>query len=504
MSAQASSPEAIGRPLALVVRLLDKLEERGVRYCHWKSTTTLDLALTGRTDLDLLVHRSDAVAFDEVTRELDFKPFVSHESRRYPGVEDLLGYDQESGRLVHLHVYYQLLLGQQYVKNHRLPLEDAMLSASVRRGPIRVPPPELEVVVLALRTLLKYRDADALKDRLRLGRRGGIPPETLRELEDLAARADRAAIDEVVRHHLQGFPLDIVPRLLDLVGDDSRNAALLLELRARAVDALRRYERLSAWEARRIYAAARLSRAWPLRTVIRGLSRRETRRKSPRVGGVGVALVGIDGAGKSTVIDAITEWLAWRVNVAVLYMGSARPSTTTRGLKLVARAARAFGRRVSLPGARRAADLLTAIRYLWDARDRRRRADEGRRLAGRGVLVLYDRYPLPGARLGERSIDGPRIRQLDGTAGSRLLRRLARLEERIHRRIAPPDCVILLRIPPDVARQRKAIPDPEGAARKARALETMDRSGLRLVEVDATQPLDAVVRDVKRAIWGLL
>ncbi|HEX2141514.1 MAG TPA: hypothetical protein VHK28_04450 [Candidatus Limnocylindria bacterium] len=125
MSAQPTVVTKAPPPLAVTVRLFDVLEERAVRYCLWKSTTTLDVALAGRTDLDLLVHRSDAVALDAVARDLGFKPFLSHESRRFPGVEDLLGYDDESGRLVHLHVYYQLVLGQQYVKNHHLPLSSS-------------------------------------------------------------------------------------------------------------------------------------------------------------------------------------------------------------------------------------------------------------------------------------------------------------------------------------------------------------------------------------------
>ena len=89
-------------PLAVTVRLFAELEARGVRYCHWKSTPGLPIAMAGRTDLDLLVEREDAASFADVVRELGFKPFISHPSRRFPAVDDLLGYDPETGRLVHL------------------------------------------------------------------------------------------------------------------------------------------------------------------------------------------------------------------------------------------------------------------------------------------------------------------------------------------------------------------------------------------------------------------
>ena len=60
------------------------------------------------------------------------------------------------------------------MKNHRLPFERTLIAASRPKDGVRIPPPELEVAILAYRTLLKYRDADATKDLLGVGHRGGI------------------------------------------------------------------------------------------------------------------------------------------------------------------------------------------------------------------------------------------------------------------------------------------------------------------------------------------
>jgi thymidylate kinase len=493
-------------PLELTRRLFAALEEGHVRYSHWKSTTSLARALAGRTDLDLLVDRQHATRFDEVARDLGFKPFLSHESRRFPGVEDLLGYDDPSGRLVHLHLYYQLVLGQQYLKNHRLPLEQALLTQSILRDGVRVPPPELEVAILALRTLLKYRDQDAVKDGLRLGHRGGIPAETLAELRDLAGQSESGNIHEAMRRHLPDVPSSIVTDLIDAVEGDPRDAVRLVAVRRAARIALRPYERLPRLEAAMTYGKARLSRQWPLSLVTRVLTRREQRRKSPRSGGTTVAVIGVDGAGKSTVVRALREWLAWRVNITVLYMGSAQPSRTTRVIKAVAKGSRSAARRT---GGRpevlgRLAQYLLAVRHLADARDREARALEGRRLASRGVLVIFDRYALPGVRLEGRPMDGPRIRQLMAFDSSAVLRRLARREELIYRRIPAPDHIVVLHISGEEALQRKANPDPASVMMKARAIDEMDRSTTNVVDVDATQPIESVVRDVKRALWSLM
>src|SRR4029079_2495073 len=101
----------------------------------------LPIGLAGRTDLDLLVDRADAARFTATVREAGFKPFISHSSRRFIGVEDWLGHDTESGRLVHLHVYYRLVLGEDHVKNHVLPIEAAVLDAGVLRHGGKVPAP---------------------------------------------------------------------------------------------------------------------------------------------------------------------------------------------------------------------------------------------------------------------------------------------------------------------------------------------------------------------------
>jgi len=500
--ATAEAPTDEG-PLVLVLGLLDALREAGIGYTHWKSTTTVRRAMAGRTDLDLLVDRPDVERFRTLVVRLGFKPFISHPSRRYPGVEDFIGFDGSSGRLVHLHVYTELLLGQQYVKNHRLPIEHALITASREVGGIRVPPPELELVILVVRTLLKYRDADALRDVLRLGRRGGIPSDTLAELFDLGRRVDRDEVARLAGELVPGLEPEIVHELLAVVDEAPRDAVRLVALRRRVRRALRPYERLSRARAARAYFGARAIRTWPLALITRTPSRRQARRKRPARGGAVIAIIGVDGAGKSTVLTALEEWLAWRVNIRMVYAGSARPSPPTAVARSMARLARRAGGRVGPPG-RSLADIATAVRYLADARDRHRRLTEAQRLARAGTVVIADRYPLAEVRLGGRFMDGPRIGTLHSTGRSRLVDRLRRAEERLYRRIPPPDHVVVLHVRPETALARKASRSPDSLTAKARGIAEMDRSRLSVLEVDAERPLDEVVADVKRWIWDRL
>lgn len=500
-----SEPE-IPAPLETTLRLFGRLEERGVRYCHWKSTPSLATALAGRTDLDLLVEREDAEAFAEVARELGFKPFISHPSRRFPAVEDLLGYDPPSGRLIHLHVYYQLILGEHYVKNHRLPFERALIASSAVRGSVRVPSVELEVAILAYRTLLKYRDTDALKDRLGLGRRGGIPRDALAELLALVEATTPERVASAMDGQLPGLASEPVLGLMAAVRRDPRNAATLLHLRREARRALRAYERMPARSAWWRYVRARASGAWPLRIVTRSAGRKALKRKSPRSGGLVVAVIGSDGAGKSTAIEHIVDWLGWRLNVSVQYLGSSQPSRRTALVKRAAKLARGADRLLRRQDEARPtgpAAILMALRHLGDAADRVRRGRVAHSLASQGVLVLLDRYPLPGVLVAGRALDGPRIRStLDARSG--ILARLADREEHLYRDLPRPDHLLVLRVSPEIARQRR--PDHAGddlAARTA-AMDAVERADIPMTIIDADQPLDTVQTEVRAALWRLL
>ena len=163
----ADSPSGRSFRCALVTSLRRALDAEGIAYCHWKSNDALDRAVRGDSDLDLLVRRRDADRFTAVIRGLGFKDARSPSIKRVPGVFHSYGLDEPSGRLVHIHAHYQLVLGDDTTKNYRLPIEDAYLGSVDGNGeqPLPVPAPEFELAVFIVRMVLKHSTWDAIASR---------------------------------------------------------------------------------------------------------------------------------------------------------------------------------------------------------------------------------------------------------------------------------------------------------------------------------------------------
>lgn len=502
-------PRAGGIPA--LSALLAELADRPVRFCLWKSNIRLAEGLSGTTDLDLLVDRTHAPRFREILARRGVRPLTPAPGAAHPGIEHYLGMDPGDGRLFHLHVHYQLVLGEHHVKNYRIPLEDALLGSARLLDGVPVPPAALELAILASRALLKYRARDVVKDVAGV-RSPGVP---LAIQAEIAWLLQQTSVPEV-RERLQAtgavLPPEIVCTFLETVLRDPRDGRALLRLRGRLRQALRPHQRHSRLHATLAYHRIERQR--------RRLARRHPSRirMTPATGGVMVALVGADGAGKSTVVAEVARWLAWKLRVRVFYLGSKQPSRRSRALYVAFRALRR-GTRIAeaAPGSVAARPLAAArdgalaLHRLSIGRDRSRRAREARREVLDGAVAVCDRYPLEALSSdpAHRVLDGP---QLATTLhpGRRSAARLAAVEERTYRSFRLPDVLVVLEVDADVAARRKPDHQPAVLAAKSTAATALaalaEARGVpvRLVRVDANRPLEDVLRDVKTGLWDAI
>jgi thymidylate kinase len=507
---RVASEEGGAPRLRILDDLFAQLDAAAIRYCHWKSNEHLGAALTGVTDVDALFDRRAAQRLAHVlTSSPHFKRFPVKAGRGYPGIEDYVGFDPDTGTLTHLHVHYQLTLGEKFLKGHRLPWEDVLLETRVRDAEYNawVTDPHLELLILIARAAIKLRWRDGL---LALLGYDYVRGSMLREMRWLAARvrSDR-----------------LIDLSTPLVGSAAAHAAAaLISTRAPSIQQLRAFRRLvdPPLSNYRMYSAPGTARrmlfrewTWIWWRVSHWITRAPTRStRTPPHGGVAIAFVGPDGAGKSTLTQTIARWLSREMAVITTYGGSGKgtASPPRRWLQWISAWSRPSATvrpaRTSSPAAVKpeAKGFRLLGRMLWIltlARERRRWAQQVRQARSLGMIVLSDR--LPQSQFAGLN-DGPRLGAwVDSPSW---LRRLAARGEQASFRMAelvPPDLVIRLHVPVDIASRRKPETPLDQLQRKVEIVGKLAfPSSCRVAEINAAQPIDRVVADVKQAVWECL
>jgi hypothetical protein len=499
--------------LSVLRELFQRVHADGLRYCHWKSNEHLDASVTGRTDVDVLFDRRAIVPLTRILGESNFKRFVVKPGRGYPGIEDYVGFDGNTGTLTHLHVHYQLTLGEKFLKGHRLPWEELYLSTRVW-DPVHelfIADPHLELTTLIVRAVMKLRARDTVLEAL--GKpffHGGM----LRELRWLAARTERPRLLEVAEELVGPESARLLTAMLDSPGTgEGPSTRQLRAFGQRARPRLHEYRLFGTADAIRQMAAREWGVVWwKVRNWYHGAPTKSTR-TLPH-GGISIALLGADGAGKSTLTTAIAEWLSREVAVVTTYGGSGKGSAgwSRRLLQSIA----AVWRRKPVAGRiaqepRRSVEeepsrLRAAGRVFWVwslVRERRRRALESRRAKGLGMIVLSDRYPqsqFPGWN------DGPRLTAwLEN--GSWMRRLAARHERDVFQLVdlSPPDLVIKLHVSPEVAAHRKPETPP---AQLQTGIELVRQLRFppttTVLDLNAEHHLETVLLRAKQAVWDCI
>lgn len=226
--------------------------------------------------------------------------------------------------------------------------------------------------------------------------------------------------------------------------------------------------------------------------------------------GLIVALVGVDGSGKSTIVRELVSALR-PAEVVPLYMGQAIASgghvlPTTALMRLARARLRSAPSRPAVAGpSRRPTQTATGRRprrysrlrstvamanRLLEAWWRGRVAARHRR---RGRVVVYDRYlPLEAiVALADRA--------------RREVHHLDRAEHRITRRLVPaPDMVVHLDLPGELAVMRKGESSARRLDRWGHVIREWGDGRDEYVRVDASRPVAEVLADVGAAIDGWL
>ena len=490
------------------------LDDNDILFCSWKSNPHADRALRGLTDIDLLVERSHADRLERLLVEQGFKRLAPPDGAGYPGIEDWLGYDVRSAELIHIHLHYQILTGLPGIKEYRIPWERLILETRVRHpryGALWVTDPNLEIIILLVRSALKHNNLDALIARLR-GKR--YLDNLFEELDLLDETATGRDVESYASKLLDGPARQTLLSALSSGREGRAKLAAPLRRDVRAM--FRRHcrfdRRAMAWR-RLTFPFSHLADRARRRLGLRG------KKKQIGRGGVIISAIGADGSGKSTISRDIVDFLGWKLEVRHFYLGEGRDSSSMRLLghfqRFAARAlAPVLGRKkkagrisprpamgeIEEPGSNsRIRQYLSEISFalgrilmVWE---RRRKLARIMRARSNGAIVVTDRFPQTRTA---GFYDGPRYGDRDAVRGI-LPRLAARMERRFFDSLDSigPDTVLRLHVTAEIALSRKPDHRSEMILKKVQATQEISFPGARHVDIDATRPLQVVLHEAR-------
>lgn len=495
--------------LELCRQLFERFAASGIRYCHWKSCAHIAAGLDGDTDLDVLVDRGQHRMINEILFSCGFQRFETREYLKYVSIEDFIGIDKQSNKLVHIHLHYELRLGKRHIKEYHLPFEKLALDHSIvdTSTGIYVIDPCLEIVLLLLRYVIKGGH----------GRLFGVQDSVLSKeyLDEFSWLCERISLDRVSWFAGQLFGNRYASAVVDFI-HHSGDIDSFRRLRKATIEVVRDYATMSGFSQRVGHTLGCFKILYNY-VRLKKLHRPIPYRRVSPLGGRVIAFIGVDGSGKSTLVREVERWLGQKIDIYPLYFGSGhgRGSLIRYPLVVLSYLAKRAGRigsrasggeKLTSRWVGKTSRLYRLFMPIWAVTLALEKRDKFIRLwsaRSKGMVVVCDRYPqtdVPGFS------DGPLLHQWIGST-SVVKRRVAEWEYSIYGlcRVYRPDLVVRLRVPEEVSRERKPDTSRSMVAKKIRAMDSISFGpDTRVVDVDTSGSISVSLDRIKRLIAELL
>lgn len=469
--------------------LFYKWNQASVRYCHWKSNEHLDDGLNGLTDLDVYVFPSDSYLAESILKENNYLRCVVQKENEYDKVNEWIGFDSESGKLVHIHLHYAVITGTKFCKEYVFPIDDLLIKTRVldERTGVYITNPNLEIIILYARIALKARDKNNI-----------IPePDEEREIYYLKERLDNTVVKQnciILLHDYADKFFRIILKSKPSVEDWYS----IYQISSNWLNSYRRYSKLQVFFRFRFFAVKK--------KLVYILNSRFKKciidQKTFDNRSLVICFLGQDGSGKSTVSKDICQWLNWKMSAKCFYLGS--------GSEFYNPWQRKFLKKLNKTNN----SLLRPIRYwlyfselLATSKYVYKTIKKAYKYSKNGGIALLDRYPqieFPGIN------DGPKIRE---TLFERvpkgflwLAEIYAKREEGILTKTVgfSPSIVFKLLLSPEESIRRKPLENYDMVSIKHNIVKQLKFPKSQVEVIDAEQPYETEVLLIKKIIWERL
>lgn len=464
--------------------------KHNISYCCWKGTEHISDGLLGESDVDVLVDVSEKESAEKFLSENGYVLFKTQWGYRIRDVFDWIGFDKDTGKLIHIHLHYRMMCGHFGVNEYELPWSKYVLTDRVFNETygLYTVNPELELLTLLTRLCLEIPNKKTEKKSGKYYLR----KSTRNELYYLK---DKISFSKLNTYSMM-FLNATSDQILDLVDRVLNGNVVLPEVKNLVFSKIDK-EGISLANSFKSFCYRGVRKTVFNWFYNKGLC---LNKKVPyKRKGLSIAFLGQDGAGKSTVTKMITEWLSWKIDVRQFYLGSGdnfnpwekRLQQSLKNSKGVVS--------VMLRG-------IVSVKLLSKiAKNVYKTIKNAESYQKKGGIALYDRYP---QNIYAGINDGPKIRLLIQSLNlNKLVKNIllfyAKTEEKnINKAVSiSPKIVIKLMLSPEESIRRKPFENYEGIKQKHEIIKKLEYPQSKVFVIDATQDYEEEIKEIKNIIW---
>ena len=458
------------------------LQAENINFCNWKDHHATQNHINGIGDLDLYVPINQKSRFEEIARKEGFRRVLSFQSS-HDHIEHYYGLDEINSTFVHLHVYFKIITGEHVSKNYDLPLDKYLMSNMDASKVL----PTLNATAQRSIFLIRYF--------LKIGSLYGLL-QYFRESEKYSK--EWSFFD-----HNSSFKS--IPEL-DISIEDFKD--------------LNEVYKSSFWP-KKIYLSIKFKRKlksfkrrkyfnYQIFVInnffIRLLNKFFLKKQKILIPGALIAICGLDGSGKSTLVTNLRTNLSKHFCTKVFHLG--RPSSNfytflfnffISGYSFLKRLK--ISTKKSSPDITKEISLIYAFRSVLLAYDRKILSKKAFNYSRNGYLVICDRYP----GLEQGKMDSPRIPK--NKSRGFVYQLCYGLEQKLYTSIENAKFIFQLSVPLEIAIQRNSLRTKFGKETEAEIKQRFAINseaqflGDNYHTIDATQPFEMVLKQVIKELW---
>ncbi len=465
-------------PYSQINTIFEELNNSGIIYCHFKSNANLDISFAGNTDFDLLVNKQSITEFKSLLYKLGFKQRYTTFDKNYVCMEDYLYYDDELEKIHHFHIHYDLFFGKKLKKNIFLNIDFQQFIIKDQNFPIAIIQPEIELVLLVLRTIFKF-DLFVRRNIL-IHRKFTLSESVIREFDCLLNTINKDTMDDILNEYFsncQFFINDFLKAYL------SKNITMFFLLKCQ-------YLISKNCEKELFFAnSKKYKNLYSIKKNIRKFSTNWI-----ESGGKTIAFIGVDGSGKSSTVEVMHQFLSYKMSVEKLYLGKVSNNITIL-LNLIS----AVFSKLEI---KKISKIFRGLMHIYIANKKRNIFNKGQNNKCIGIISLYDRYPVKEFYTMNDPMDCPKLNNMD-------IKYFRKKELELFDAIDNyPDLIIILDIDIETSLKRKKehIHIKKRLKEKIRAVQTLKSNNVHqnLHIVDAKQNQKLVLAEIKKIVWNYL